>query len=77
MQIEETLLENLDNTQLLALVTQLSNENRRQKFTIGKLTHEMAVLKRLKFAARSEAFAGVQRSPLEDNLDFDLAAIAV
>ena len=33
--------------------------------TIDKITHEMAVLKRLKFAARSEAFNAEQKSLLE------------
>ena len=33
---------------------------------IDKLTHEMAVLKRLKFAARSEAYNAEQRSLLEE-----------
>ena len=47
---------------------------------IDKLTHEMAVLKRLKFAATSEKFcAGLsaeQKSLLEETLDGDLAAVA-
>jgi hypothetical protein len=34
--------------------------------TIDKLTHEMAVLKRLKFAAKSEAFSAEQKSLLEE-----------
>ena len=34
---------------------------------IDKLTHEMAVLKRLKFAAKSEAFNPEQKSLLEDH----------
>ena len=42
---------------------------------IDKLTHEMAVLKRLKFAARSEAFNAEQKSLLEETLDADLAAL--
>jgi transposase len=33
--------------------------------TIDKLSHEMAVLKRLKFAAKSEAFNAEQKSLLE------------
>jgi transposase len=41
-----------------------------------KLTHEMAVLKRLKFAAKSEGFNAVQRSLLEETLDADLADLA-
>jgi transposase len=40
---------------------------------IDKLTHEMAVLKRLKFAAKSEAFNAEQKSLLEETLDTDLA----
>jgi transposase len=43
--------------------------------TIDKLTHEMAVLKRLKFASKSEAFIAEQRNLLEDTLDADLAAM--
>ena len=43
--------------------------------TIDKLTHEMAVLKRLKFASKSESFSTEQRSLLEDTLDADLAAM--
>ncbi len=42
---------------------------------IEQLSHEMAVLKRLKFAARSEAFSSEQRSLLEESIDADLAAI--
>jgi transposase len=48
--------------------------------TIDKLTHEMAVLKRLKFAAQSEkytqAFTPEQKSLIEETLDTDLAALA-
>jgi transposase len=42
---------------------------------IDKLTHEMAVLKRLKFAAKSESYSAEQRSLLEETLDTDLAAL--
>jgi transposase len=48
--------------------------------TIDKLTHEMAVLKRLKFAAQSEkyreAFTAEQKSLIEETIDADLAALA-
>jgi transposase len=44
--------------------------------TIDKLTHEMAVLKRLKFAAKSEAYNAEQNSLIEETLDADLAALA-
>lgn len=44
--------------------------------TIDKLSHEMAVLKRLKFAAKSEAYNAEQHSLIEETLDTDLAALA-
>jgi len=43
---------------------------------IDKLTHENAILKRLKFAAKSEAYSAEQKSLLEETLDGDLAAVA-
>ncbi len=43
--------------------------------TIDKLTHENAVLKRLKFAAQSERFSAEQRSLLDETLDEDIAAV--
>jgi transposase len=42
---------------------------------IDKINHEMAVLKRLKFAARSEAFNAEQKSLIEETVDADLAAL--
>lgn len=42
---------------------------------IDKMTHEMAVLKRLKFAARSEHFSPEQRSLLAETIDTDIAAL--
>ena len=42
---------------------------------IDKINHEMAVLKRLKFAAKSEAFSAEQKSLLEETIDADLAAL--
>ncbi|WP_237218993.1 transposase [Rhodoferax aquaticus] len=42
--------------------------------TIYKLTHEIAILKRLKFAAQSERFSAEQGCLLEDTLDEDLQA---
>jgi transposase len=69
-----------------ALMTQVSERsaiierNEREltfkQATIDKLTHEMAVLKRLKFAAQSEAYSAEQKSLLEETLDTDLAALA-
>lgn len=45
--------------------------------TIDKLAHEMAILKRLKFAAKSEAFNGEQKSLIDETIDTDLAALAL
>ena len=42
---------------------------------IDKLTHENAVLKRLKFAAQSEKFTTEQRSLLDETFDSDLAEV--
>jgi transposase len=41
----------------------------------AKMAHEMAVLKRLKFAAASERFSPEQRSLLEEAIDEDLQAL--
>ncbi|HEX6705290.1 MAG TPA: IS66 family transposase [Albitalea sp.] len=43
--------------------------------TIDKITHEMAVLKRLKFAAKSEHYSAEQKSLLEEAIDADLEAL--
>src|ERR1700730_587 len=48
-----------------------------KQLKIEQLSHEMAVLKRWKFAARSEQLHGAQRSLLEETIDADLEAIAV
>jgi len=42
---------------------------------IEKITHEMAVLKRLKFAAKSEHFNPEQKSLLDETIEADLAAL--
>jgi transposase len=62
---------------LLAQVQQRDAEIAFKQALIDKLTHEMAVLKRLKFAATSERFASTlapeQKSLLEETLEADLA----
>ena len=57
------------------LIEQHRREAVLKQATIDKLTHEMAVLKRLKFAAQSEAFNAEQRSLIEETIDTDLAAV--
>ena len=73
--IHETQLDNLTPSQLRELTERLLNEVRHKQATIDKLTHENAVLKRMKFAASSEVFQGNQRSLLEDTVDEDLEAV--
>lgn len=80
--IDTTQLNQLDAPQLREMVRSLmgtvvakDREIAFKQATIDKITHEMAVLKRLKFAARSEAFNAEQKSLLEETIDADLAAL--
>src|SRR6266550_5702720 len=62
------------------LIETLANRDRElhyKQLKIEQLTHEMAVLKRWKFAARSEQLHGAQRSLLDETIDADLEAIAL
>ena len=79
--IDTTQLHQLDAPQLREMVRSLmgtvvakDREIAFKQATIDKITHEMAVLKRLKFAARGEAFNAEQKSLLEETIDADLAA---
>ena len=87
--IDEAQLRTLDAQQLREVVrslmgrvaTQNAEIERRDReiafkqATIDKITHEMAVLKRLKFAAKSEHFNAEQKSLLEEAIDADLEAL--
>lgn len=80
--IDEARLKSLDAQQLREVVRSLMGDiaqrDREIAFkqaTIDKITHEMAVLKRLKFAAKSEHFNPEQRSLLEEAIDADLEAL--
>jgi transposase len=61
------------------LIAQRDRDASFKQALIDKLTHEMAVLKRLKFAATSERFASTlapeQKSLLEETLEADLAEL--
>ena len=74
-------LDALSQTQLRQTVELLMTELRHKSALVAKLTHEMAVLKRLKYAATSEKFcAGLpaeQKSLLEETLDTDLAQLRI
>ncbi len=81
--IDEAQIHELDAQQLRGvvrtLIAQAAGKDREIAFKqafIDKLTHEMAVLKRMKFAAQSEAYNAEQKSLLEETIDTDLAALA-
>ena len=80
--IDATQLNQLEAPQLREMVRSListvvakDREIAFKQATIDKITHEMAVLKRLKFAAKSEQFNAEQKSLLEETIDADLAAL--
>ncbi len=75
--IDVQALETLDTEQLRQAVRQLAQQLKFNQALIDKLTHENALLKRLKFAAQSERFTPEQRSLLEDEIEADLAAVAL
>jgi transposase len=62
--------------QVCALASRLQVQVRHTEALNAKLTHEMAVLKRLKFAATSERFSPDQQSLLQEAIDEDLEALA-
>jgi len=69
-------LDTLDASQLRQALRAARAEALFKQTVIDKLTHENAILKRLKFAARSErcseAYDAEQKSLLEETLDSDL-----
>ena len=76
MVVEPRSLESLSAEQLRELTARLMVQVRHQSALIDKLTHENALLKRMKFAAQSERFNPEQKSLLEDEIEADLAAVA-
>lgn len=61
--------------QLLSQVDTMGKKINRDQTVIEKLIHEIAQLKRLKFAKRSEQMNPEQASLLDDLIDTDIAAI--
>lgn len=62
------------------LITEIADVRREvslKQLRIDQLTHEMAILKRWKFAARSEQLSGEQKLLFDETLDADLEAIAL
>ena len=68
-------LAHLDAEQLRTLAARLMAEMHAKQALIDKLTHEMAVLKRIKFAATSEAYTGEQQRLLFETIEADLEAL--
>lgn len=64
-----THIDSLNEAEVRELAKRLIAKVHFKQATIEKLTHENAVLKRLKFAAQSERFATDQRSVLEQTLE--------
>jgi transposase len=62
---------------LIERISRQDQELRYRQLKIDQLSHEMAVLRRWKFAARSEQLHGAQGSLLEETIDADLEAIGV
>lgn len=73
---DTTHIDSLNDAEVRELARRLVAEVQFKQATIDKLTHENAVLKRLKFAAQSERFDNEQRSLLEETLEADLQAVA-
>ena len=60
---------------LIQTVNQQTELLKSRQLKIDQLTHEMATLKRWRFARRSEQIDAVQRSLLDESIDADLEAI--
>ena len=67
----------LDAAQLRSLVVVMSQQMRQMQQLIDRLTHEMAILKRLKFDLQSERHSRSpeQQRELEETIDADLQAL--
>ncbi len=76
MELEQQTVESLSAEQLRELASRLLTDVRHKQAVIDKLTHENALLKRLKFATQSERYSAEQRSLLDETLDTDLQAVS-
>ena len=83
MVVEPQSLDGLNETQLRAMLHSVLQAAAAKdqalafkQVVIDKLTHENALLKRMKFAAQTERYSADQKSLLEDDIETDLAAVA-
>jgi transposase len=63
--------------ELIAEVADVRRESGLKQLKIDQLTHEMAILKRWKFAERSEQLSPTQRHLFEETIEADLEAIGL
>lgn len=68
-------LQSMDEAQMRQMLQHLMSELKHKQTLLDKLSYEMAILKRLKFAAKTEALNADQRSLLEDALEEDLQGV--
>jgi hypothetical protein len=79
-QVVQELLERIEQQTALAqqqaiVLERQAGELKHKTVLLDKLTYEMAVLKRLKFAAKTEALNAGQASLLQESLEEDLQAV--
>jgi len=60
-----------------AQIVSRDEELKRKQLKIDQLTYEMALIKRWRYARRSEQLDAVQRSLLDESIDADLEAISL
>lgn len=76
MVVQSQSLDSLSAVQLRELTVRLMAEVKHKQALIDKLTHENALLKRMKFAAQSERFDAEQFSLLDDSVAEDVQSDA-
>lgn len=69
-------IDRLSEAQLREFTAALVQELQSKQALIDRLTHEMAIIKRLRFAAKSEHFNAQQKGLFDEDGDADLEALA-
>ena len=64
-------------SQLMSRVAEVERDNQLKQLKIDKLTHEMAILRRYRFGARSEQLNTEQGRLFDEAVDADLEAISL
>jgi transposase len=74
--VAQAQLDQLSPERLREFAAQLIHELQTKESLITRLTHEMALLKRIRFAARSEQFNAAQQSLFDEDTEADLQALS-